>query len=59
MKIKLKTVVVNNSININKTNNRLQHQIIEHKIDLEMYRSNPDAGLGQPHKCGFIVFGYD
>jgi hypothetical protein len=47
--------MVNNSININKTNNHLSFQLIEHKIrqrhkTLEI----SDPGLGQAQTCGGV-----
>jgi ribosomal protein L18 len=44
--------MVNNSNNINKTNNHISPQIIEHKKDHDIIYvdGNPGSGLGQAHK---------
>jgi hypothetical protein len=42
--------MVNNSTNINKTNNYLSTKTIEHKKDHDIWNLNP--GLGQEQKCG-------
>ena len=51
MKKKISTVMVKTSTNINKPNNRLSHQIIEHKKD-KTYDIGKKTGLGQAQKCG-------
>jgi hypothetical protein len=44
-------VIVNNSININKANNHLSFQIIEHKkYDMTYNVGNPDPDLGRAQK---------
>jgi hypothetical protein len=44
--------MVNNSININKTNNRLSFQLIKHKIkQRHITLEIPDPGLGQVQTC--------
>jgi len=47
--------MVNNSTNINKTNNYLSPQLNGHKKDLDIYDfGNPDHGLVQAQKCGRV-----
>jgi hypothetical protein len=47
--------MVNNSININKTNNRLSFQLIKHKIiQRHITLKIPDPGLGQAQTCGGV-----
>jgi hypothetical protein len=53
-KRKFKTVIVNNAININKTNNHLSHQIIEHKNTMTYDVGNQGPGLRQEQKCGRV-----
>ena len=44
--------MVNNSTNINKTNNQLSPQTIEReKKTMTLEIRNPDPGLGQEQKC--------
>ena len=44
----------NNTMNINKTNNHLSAEIIEHKKTTTHGVNHPDSGLGQAHKCGGV-----
>ena len=44
--------MVNNSININKTNNLLSPQTIEHEKTTRYDVEIPVSGLGQAQKCG-------
>jgi hypothetical protein len=47
--------MVNNSINIDKTNNHLSFQLIKHKIrQRHITLENPDPGLGQVQTCGRV-----
>jgi len=46
--------MVINSTNINKTNNHISPQIIEHKKDHNIWLFNPVPGLGQVEKCGRV-----
>jgi len=47
--------MVNNLININKTNNHLSLQIIEHKKKTTTYNiGNPGSDLGQAQTCGGV-----
>ena len=46
-------VMVNHSSNINKTNNHISLQFIEHKRDHDICR-NPYSGLGQAQICGGV-----
>ena len=49
----VQNVIVNNSTNINKTNNPFSPQIIEHKKKSMTYDDgNTTPGLGQAQKCG-------
>jgi hypothetical protein len=49
--------MVNNSTNVNKTNNHLSLQITKHKKKTRTYDiGNPDPGLGQAQKnCLFVI----
>jgi len=47
-------VIVNNSTNINKTNNHLPPQIIKHKKTTSFSVGNPGPGLVQEQKCGRV-----
>ena len=44
--------MVNNSVNINKTNN---HEAIEYKKNRTQGFGNPGHDLGQAHKCGWVT----
>ena len=44
----------NNAMNINKTNNHLSAEIIEHKKTTTLGINHPYSGLGQAHKCGGV-----
>ena len=44
----------NNATNINKTNNHLSAEIIEHKKTTTHGINHPYSGLGQAHKCGGV-----
>jgi hypothetical protein len=45
--------MVNNSTNINKTNNHLSPSLNEHKRkDHDIWRRKSSPGLGQAKKCG-------
>ena len=47
--------MVNNSININKTNNHLSFQLIKHKIrQRHITLEIPDPCLGQAQTCGGV-----
>ena len=46
--------MVNNSTDINKQNNHLSHQSIEHKEAKTYDVGNPGPGLGQAQKCGRV-----
>jgi len=46
--------MVNNSTNINKMNNHLSPQLIEHKKNQWHDFGNPGAGLEQAHSCGRV-----
>jgi hypothetical protein len=52
MKREFKTLMANNSTNINKMNNLLSSQTIRHKKDHNV--GNPGTGLGQEQKCGSV-----
>ena len=47
--------MVNNSININKTNNHVSPQLIDHKKTTAYDIGNTVLGLGQAHKCGIVI----
>jgi hypothetical protein len=48
-------VMVNNFTNINKTNNHLSPQSIEHKKKTMIYDvGNPGPSLGQAQQCGGV-----
>jgi len=47
--------MVNSAIDINKRNNHLSSQIIEHKKTPTYEFGNPCAGFGQAHKCGGVM----
>ena len=48
-------MMVNNSININKTNNHLSPQPLNIKKNTMTYEAgNPGPGLGQAEKCGKV-----
>jgi hypothetical protein len=51
---KVSTVMFNNSININKTNNHLSSQISNIKKKMTYGFENSGTDLGQAHKCGRI-----
>ena len=46
--------MVNNSTNINKTNNQLSPELTEHKKDNDICIGNLGPGLGQAQKCGWV-----
>jgi len=47
--------MVNNSTNINKTNNHLSPQLIENiKKDQDIWHWKSSSGLGQAQKCGRV-----
>ena len=52
---KWQTVMVNNSPNINKANNHLSTQFIEHNKKITIYdNANLDPGLGPEQICGLV-----
>jgi hypothetical protein len=51
---KVTTVMVNNSININKTTNITSHLNFLKKKTTTYNISNSGLGLGQTHKCGGV-----
>ena len=42
---KVETMMINNSTNINKTNNHISPQIMEQKKEHDIWSLNPDPGL--------------
>ena len=44
----------NNAMNINKTNNHLSAEIIEHKKTMKLGINHPYSGLGQAQICGGV-----
>jgi hypothetical protein len=52
---KVKLMMVNNSINNNKTNNHFSFQLIKHRIrQRHITLEIPDPGLGQAQTCGGV-----
>jgi len=47
-------MMVNNSTNINKSNNHCSPSIIEHKKAATYYVENPSPGWGQAQKSGRV-----
>jgi hypothetical protein len=53
---KFKPVMVNNSTNINKMNNKLSPQTIEYKKTMTYDIGNPGPVLGQTQTCSKVKF---